>query len=124
MYLKVVTPSVRYEIAPGDVVQAGVVISNSEVGQGTLSVQPLVFRLVCRNGLIASDRALRKTHVGRALESADESVLVFKDDTLRADDTAFFLRSATWSKRPSRSDLPPIAEKMQKTIGIRLMVIP
>ena len=27
MYLKVVTPSVRYEIAPGDVVQAGVVIS-------------------------------------------------------------------------------------------------
>src|SRR5207244_7939357 len=55
MYLKVVTPSVRYEIAPGDVVQAGVVIANSEVGQGTLSVQPLVFRLVCKNGLIASD---------------------------------------------------------------------
>ena len=27
----------------------------------TLSVQPLVYRLVCRNGLIASDRALRKT---------------------------------------------------------------
>ena len=61
IYLKVVTPRVEYEIAPGDVAQAGIVITNSEVGHGTLSVQPLVYRLVCRNGLIASDRALRKT---------------------------------------------------------------
>jgi hypothetical protein len=66
--------------------------TGTKVGQGTLSVQPLVFRLVCKNGLIASDRALRKTHVGRILESTEESMLVFKDDTLRADDTAFFLK--------------------------------
>jgi hypothetical protein len=66
MYLKCITPRLKYEMAPGDVVQAGVVISNSEVGQGTLSVQPLLFRLVCSNGLIAADRSLRKTHVGRA----------------------------------------------------------
>ena len=50
MYLKVVTPRVEFEVAPGDVVQAGIVITNSEVGCGTLSVQPLIFRLVCRNG--------------------------------------------------------------------------
>jgi hypothetical protein len=56
LYLKVVTPRVQIEIQPGDIVQAGVVISNSEVGQGTLSVQPLVYRLICRNGLIAADR--------------------------------------------------------------------
>jgi hypothetical protein len=66
MYLKCITSRLTYEMAPGDVVQAGVVISNSEVGQGTLSVQPLLYRLVCRNGLIAADRSLRKTHVGRA----------------------------------------------------------
>ena len=42
MYLKCVTPRLSYGTAPGDVVQAGVVISNSEVGQGTLSVQPLL----------------------------------------------------------------------------------
>ena len=121
MYLKVITPSVRYEIAPGDVVQAGVVISNSEVGQGTLSVQPLVFRLVCKNGLIASDRALRKTHVGRVLESGDESVLVFKDDTLRADDTAFFLKVRDVVEAAvSEATFRLITEKMQKTMGIRL----
>ena len=49
MYLKCITSRLTYEMAPGDVVQAGVVISNSEVGQGTLSVQPLLYRLVCRS---------------------------------------------------------------------------
>ena len=34
MYLKVVTSRVQFELAPGDVVHAGVVISNSETGQG------------------------------------------------------------------------------------------
>jgi hypothetical protein len=48
MYLKCVTPRLTFEMAPGDIVQAGVVITNSEVGQGTLSVQPLLYRLVCK----------------------------------------------------------------------------
>lgn len=33
MYLKVVTSRVQFELAPGDVVHAGVVISNSETGR-------------------------------------------------------------------------------------------
>src|SRR4029078_11851254 len=78
MYLKVVTPRIEYEINPGDVVQAGIVITNSEVGCGMLSVQPLIYRLVCRNGLIASDRALHKTHVGRTLQTEDETITVFR----------------------------------------------
>ena len=92
MYLKCVTPQLRQEIAPGDVVQGGVVISNSEVGQGLLTVQPLIFRLVCSNGLIVPDRSLRKTHVGRSIGTVEEGVTVYKDDTLCADDKAFFLR--------------------------------
>ena len=92
MYLKCVTPQLKFEMAPGDIVQAGIAISNSEVGQGTLSVQPLLFRLVCRNGLIVADRALRKTHVGRALAQEDEGVTIYQDDTLQADDKAFFLK--------------------------------
>lgn len=121
MYLKVVTPAVREEIAPGDVVQAGVVITNSEVGEGTLSVQPLVFRLVCRNGLIASDRALRKTHVGRTLDAGEESVMVFKDDTLRADDTAFFLKVRDVVEAAvSEATFRLVTGKMRKTMGIEL----
>lgn len=121
MYLKVVTPRVEYEIAPGDVVQAGIVITNSEVGHGTLSVQPLVYRLVCRNGLIASDRALRKTHVGRTLHSEEEAITVFRDDTLAADDKAFFLKVRDVVEAAvSEATFRQVAQKMQKTLGIKL----
>lgn len=121
MYLKVVTEHVDYEVAPGDVVQAGVVISNSEVGLGTLSVQPLLFRLVCRNGLIASDHSLRKTHVGRTLEPSDNAVVVFKDDTVAADDKAFFLKARDVVEAAvSEATFRQLAERMQRTRGIRL----
>lgn len=121
MYLKVVTPRIEYEIAPGDVVQAGIAIMNSEVGHGTLSVQPLVYRLVCRNGMIASDHALRKTHVGRTLEVGGESMTVFRDDTLEADDLAFFLKVRDVVQAAvSEVTFREAALKLQKTLGIKL----
>ena len=121
MYLKVVTPRIEYEIAPGDVVQAGIAITNSEVGHGTLSVQPLVYRLICRNGLIASDRALRKTHVGRVLQSEEEAMTVFKDDTLAADDKAFFMKVRDVVEAAvSEATFRQVAQKMQKTLDIKL----
>jgi hypothetical protein len=121
MYLKVVTPSLAQELAKGDVVQAGVVITNSEVGQGRLSVQPLIYRLICSNGMIAADHSLRKTHLGRVLESAEESVVSFKDDTLRADDVAFFLKVRDVVQAAvSESTFRLITAKMRKTMGIPL----
>ena len=121
MYLKVVTPRVQFEVAPGDVVQAGIVITNSEVGQGTLSVQPLVYRLVCRNGLIASDHALRKTHVGRTVQGEADVVTVFREDTLAADDKAFFLKVRDVVEAAvSEATFRQVAQKLQKTRDIRL----
>ena len=122
MYLKCVTPRLTFEMAPGDIVQAGVVISNSEVGQGTLSVQPLLYRLVCRNGLIASDRSLRKTHVGRVLGTDEEAITVFREDTLRADDKAFFLKVRDVVQAAvSEATFRQTAQKMQKTLHIPLV---
>ena len=101
--------------------QAGVVVSNSEVGCGMLSVRPLVYRLVCRNGLVASDRMLRKTHVGRALDSEETSGVVFKGDTLQADDRAFFLRVRDVVEAAvSEATLRAAGEKLRKTEGIQL----
>ena len=121
MYLKVVTPLLKHEMAPGDVVQAGVVVSNSEVGQGTLSVQPLLYRLVCRNGLIAADRSLRKTHVGRSIGTDDEAITVFKDDTLQADDKAFFLKVRdVLESAVSEATFLQAAHKLQRTLRIPL----
>ena len=125
LYLKVVAPRIQFEVAPGDVVQAGVVVSNSEVGCGMLSVQPLVFRLVCRNGLIASDKTLRKQHVGRALESEQGSGVVYKDDTLQADDRAFFLRVRdTVAAAVSEATLRAVGEKLRRTREISIAADP
>jgi hypothetical protein len=122
MYLKCVTPRLTFEMAPGDIVQAGVVISNSEVGQGTLSVQPLLYRLVCRNGLIASDRSLRKTHIGRVLGTDEEVITVYQDDTLRADDKAFFLKVRDVVQAAvSEATFRQTAQKLQKTLHIPLV---
>jgi hypothetical protein len=122
MYLKCITSRLTYEMAPGDVVQAGVVISNSEVGQGTLSVQPLLYRLVCHNGLIAADRSLRKTHVGRSLGTEDEGLQVYQDDTLRADDKAFFLKVRDVVQAAvSEASFRQTAQKLQKTLKIPLV---
>lgn len=57
LYLKVINKSMKAEITEGDIVQAGFVVSNSEIGLGALKVEPLVYRLVCKNGMISKDYA-------------------------------------------------------------------
>lgn len=91
LYLKALFPRIQGEVTVGDVVQSGVVISNSEIGMGALSVQALIFRLVCRNGMISADASMKKYHVGR-LNEADGLLDMMQDDTLRADDRAFMLK--------------------------------
>lgn len=66
LYLKGLTPRIEGEVQKGDPVQAGICISNSEVGSGALSIQPLIMRLVCLNGMIQADSSLRKRHLGRS----------------------------------------------------------
>ncbi|WP_199883923.1 hypothetical protein [Anaerosinus massiliensis] len=45
MFLKIINKKLKAEVAVGDVVPAGMVISNSEVGLGSLKVEPLIYRL-------------------------------------------------------------------------------
>jgi len=91
MYIKVVNPRITAEVTKGDIVQAGILISNSEVGHGSVSVKPLIYRLVCSNGMIAEDGAIRKYHVGRSNES-DDNFNIYRDETIEADDKAFMMK--------------------------------
>ena len=94
MYLKVVTAKVQADVKVGDPVQAGVCISNSEIGTGALRVEPLIYRLVCTNGMVTPDRSARNrfTHLGRAAADTPDAYELFSDETLAADNTAFFLK--------------------------------
>lgn len=93
LYLKVVNRRVKAEVKVGDVVQAGFVVSNSEVGLGSLRVEPLVFRLACKNGLICKDLLQKKYHVGRQVNISDDSAYeLYSEETLAQDDKVFFMQ--------------------------------
>lgn len=91
LYLKVVNPRLTTEVVPGDVVQSGILITNSEVGMGSVTIQPLVYRLVCSNGMVVNDAKTRKYHVGKGNE-ANEDFTLYSDETLMADDHALMMK--------------------------------
>lgn len=96
MYIKALFPRIEGEVKLGDVVQAGVSISNSEIGGGRVLVQPLVYRLVCTNGMISQssvDFQFNRTHLGRKMDIGD-AFEIFRDETIIADDKAFMLKIA------------------------------
>lgn len=96
LYIQASTDRVQGEVRKGEIVEAGVIISNSEVGSGALNVQPLVYKLACTNGLIIQDYAYQRRHVGRAHGGGSEEVGAaefFTTETKKADDRALFLKA-------------------------------
>ena len=92
LYIKAVNSRTEGEVKKGDAVQAGVCITNSEIGMGALGVQKLVFRLVCLNGMIVPDSAYRRSHIGARADASDEVYEMLSDEALRADDNAILLK--------------------------------
>lgn len=94
LYLQAVTARLQGEVKQGDIVQMGVLVANSEVGCGSVKVEPLIYRLVCKNGMVMPT-AMRRHHVGRAGEGdweEGEASEVFSDETRKLDDRAFWAK--------------------------------
>lgn len=120
MYLKVVNPRVTAEVKKGDIVQAGIIISNSEVGMGSVSVSPLIYRLVCSNGMIAQDGAVRKYHVGRSNESG-EDFSIYRSETIEADDRAFLMKLEDSVKAAvDQARFAAIVDKMREASEVKM----
>lgn len=72
MYLSLVFPKLTTEVGLNDIVQFGIVIKNSEIGKGAFTIEPMVYRLVCLNGMIAGramrDFVYRATHLGKRVD--------------------------------------------------------
>lgn len=88
LFIKALSPKLQAEVKKGDVVQYGLVISTSDVGAGSVRVEPLIFRLVCLNGMIAS-MAIRKFHVGKN-QAEDDIRELLSDRTRELSDAAFW----------------------------------
>jgi hypothetical protein len=85
---------VEGEVEKGDPVQMGLIITNSEIGMGAVDVRPLVYRLVCKNGMVAGsiieDARVRRMHLGAKI--GGEGLIEYAADTVAADATALSLQ--------------------------------
>jgi hypothetical protein len=107
LYLKAIFPDLSEPIPGGmelgqghssirkadgtNVAIAAVILSNSEVGAGSLRVEHGFFETWCTNLAISSDTSMRKHHVGRKheFEGIDE---LLSDEAREADDKALWLK--------------------------------
>lgn len=120
LYLKAVNDKVQGEVKKGDIIQAGVCISNSEMGCGALAVEGFLYRLVCLNGMVAPDSVMRKTHTGGRLNGDDNGGL-YSDDTRKATDKAFWMQTRDLVKAAvSETMLANNLDKMREAAGIPL----
>jgi len=120
LYIKASFPTVQREVKKGDVVESGVLISNSEVGAGAVDVAPFSTRLVCLNGMKHTAFGARRNHVGRVVGGQDGAE-IFQSDTLRADVRAFLLRLRDVIKATvDPVQFAAIVEQMAESAGQRI----
>jgi len=137
MYLQVVTPRIKAEVIVGDIVQYGLTISSSDVGSGSVRVEPLIFRLRCTNGLITSAH-IKKMHIGHN-QAGDDIRELLTTETQALSDAAFWsevkdvviatmnqdffdkevakLRAAA-NEKIENFDIPEVVELAAKAVGV------
>lgn len=102
MYIKAILPSLSDQLPAGmewgkghsrisGKVVSALTVRNSEIGSGTLSIEPGVYTPFCTNLAGLEAASMKKYHVGRSFD-VDASYEVFRDETREADDRAFFLK--------------------------------
>lgn len=106
VYVKAIVPGMQAEIlAPGhevgkghnayDIVQAGIVVANSEVGAGALAISPAMHTVRCTNLAVFNADAMRKQHVGKSIIGDSEANWeVMSDKTKQLSDTALWAQVA------------------------------
>ena len=121
MYIKLLFKLKTYEIKPGDYVEFGILISNSEVGLGAVLVCPILNRLVCSNGLVVNSLGERKHHVGRQVRSADDSFELYSDSTIELEDRAFIAKLSDVARATmDESRYPMILDRLKESTTAKI----
>jgi hypothetical protein len=104
-----------------DTVSPAIIISNSEVGMGSLSVETAIWTRACTNMAIFAQKSLRKTHVGARLDLGDGLQELLSDRTKRITDAAVWsqvqdvVRSA-FDEARFKAMVAPVGEMAAKKI--------
>lgn len=105
LYIKAVDERLKHDVPSGrkmgdgshvffDTVSPAIIISNSEVGFGQLSVDSGIFTKVCTNMAMIADGGMKRRHVGsrNALTDGEAVRHLLTDDTKRATDKAIWMQ--------------------------------
>lgn len=116
LYIKAVFPKIQGEVPlrdrkVGDVVQAGVMVRNSETGLGAFDVSGFCEVLRCTNGMVLPDSRFKRSHIGARHDGEDDSYIL-ADDTKRADDTAIMLKARDYIR--AAADATIFAQRIDK----------
>jgi len=95
LYIKITSRDLCGEVKRADgkkeAVEGGIIITNSEVGDGRLKVEPFMNVLVCQNGLISTSTFTR-VHLGKKLDE----FIDWSDETLKLADDALKSQIRDW----------------------------
>jgi hypothetical protein len=101
LYLKAVDKRINRDIPTGnrmgdgshqifDTLSPALIISNSEVGCGSLSIEAGVWTKACTNLAIFAQRSMKKYHLGGKLGGGEDFARLLSDDTRRKTDAALW----------------------------------
>jgi hypothetical protein len=100
LYLKAVDRRITRDLPTGrrlgeghvwfDTLSPAIVISNSEVGAGALSVEAGVWTKLCTNLAIAASHSMKKYHLGGRLEMGEDLAALLSDRTRQLTDAALW----------------------------------
>jgi len=99
LYLQCYLPTIRADLPAtekqkGDILYAGVTISNSETGWGRFTVERLIYVLSCTNGMVRGE-SIGRRHISRRIEEGEGEMgeeSFYSMETIRADMEAFKLK--------------------------------
>ena len=101
-------PGYRREVA----VQPGIVLTNSEVGAGAVTIQPAIHELACLNMAVWANDALRKAHLGRRIATDNDNV-----DRYISERSVKLADEALWSKVRDIADAAMSGEMFEDLIA-------
>ncbi len=131
-YLKVVDNKISKSIPNGkqmgdgsheifDTLTAAMVISNSEVGFGALSVETAIWTKACTNLSIFAQQSVRKYHIGARAELGEEMFKLLSEDTRKKTDVALWAQTkdvvkSAFDKAQFESNVRQISELVDQPI--------
>lgn len=121
MYIKATSTQIKLAVQGsrrrGDVVEAGVIAKNSEIGFGRLEIGPYMKFLACTNGMIA-EASLQRAHLGRKDDSLDG---LLSDETKALEDKALLAKvadvlKAAFNRETFEARIQKMSEQTQQMI--------